>query len=756
MSTDKTQLNKYNNLPDIMLGSNAPDCHAPRPHPSHKKALKACVYAASAILLGASTAFAQQAAQSSQAGQKSPGESQSLVVQNNTSRPARASSAKKDDQTIKLDKYVVTASGFEQTLANAPASISVIGRMEIETRPFATLADAVKDMPGVTITKSKSGDDISLRGMSSDYTLILVDGKRQNSREMRPNGFGEAETGFFPPSGAIERIELVRGPMSTLYGSDAMGGVINIITRKVAPQWGGSIGSNYTFQLEDNLGDAWSGNVYVNGPLVQGKLGLAVFGRYYHRDEDDLGVSGNSPSRRGYRETDLSNLGARLSFTPTPDHDIILEAGAARQRYEGTPGKTGSMGSTTTSDSPYDQVQRFNRDYATLSHTGRWNIGTSDIAFQYEDSETLGRNVTITKADSTKYTVPRTLEIQNFVADAKIHIPLPKNELTIGGQYIDSDGKDGVAYDDNNPNPDGTYPLKSLGMRQFSLFAEDEFRILPALAITGGLRYDHHDSFGDHYSPRGYLVWNTTKYLTIKGGVSTGFKTPKLTQTTAGLSGIGGQGTVPILGNPNLKPETSTSYELGIVLMKNSTYSLTLTGFYNKFDDKISSITIVHNTPEYNQYLDPNAWSRDASMAINIDTAETRGVELGGSARFLKRWKLQANYTYIESEQTSGANKGQPLNNMPKHHLNGRLACDVTKTINVWIYGAWFGKEERVNATAYKAYALFDIGANWNINRNLSLSLGVYNLFDKELHDTTIYSTISDNRRVWAGVNFTF
>ncbi|WP_334319495.1 TonB-dependent receptor [Termitidicoccus mucosus] len=674
-------------------------------------------------------------------------------------RRARAAheEAASRDNLVQLDKFVVTASGFEQTLANSPASISVVSKVELEARPFVTLVDAVKDMPGVTVTNSKSGNDISLRGMASDYTLILVDGKRQNSRQMRPNGFGEAETGFSPPLGAIERIELVRGPMSTLYGSDAMGGVVNIITRKVASEWGGSLGGNYTAQFDDRLGDESSGDIYANGPLLQNKLGLAVFGRYYHRDEDDLAVAGNSPGRRGARKADTSTIGARLSYTPSPAHDIILEGGASRQRVEGTPGKTGTVGSTTTSDSPYDPVLRFNRDYASLSHTGRWAIGTSDIAVHYEDAETLGRNVSIVKSGTTtKYTVPRTLEIQNLVADAKMHMPLPKNNLTFGGQYIDSEGKDGVAYDVDHPRPDGTYPLKTLSMRQFSFFAEDEFRILESLALTGGVRYDHHDSFGGQVSPRGYLVWNTTKYLTLKGGVSTGFKTPTLTQTTAGLSGIGGQGTLPLLGNPDLKPETSTNYEAGVSLVINHTLNLTFTGFYNKFDDKIGSKTVLRGSDEFNKYLDPDAWSRDGSMSINIDTAETRGFEAGGSYRFLKNWKISGNYTFVESEQTSGANKGKPLNAMPKHHANGTLGWDVTPDVSAWVRGAWYGTQWRDVGDDYKAYALFDIGAAWSINPWVKLNVGIYNLFNKELHDTDIYSTISDNRRLWAGLNINF
>src|SRR5690606_34736317 len=128
-----------------------------------------------------------------------------------------------------LAPVVVTASGFEQDIRSAPASISVVTRQELEEKSFSDLADALRDIEGIDVrgATGKTGNlNISIRGMPSEYTLILIDGRRQNSAgDVTPNGFGDTATGFIPPIGAIERIEVIRGPMSTLYGSDAMGGV---------------------------------------------------------------------------------------------------------------------------------------------------------------------------------------------------------------------------------------------------------------------------------------------------------------------------------------------------------------------------------------------------------------------------------------------------------------------------------------------------------------------------------------------------
>ncbi len=136
--------------------------------------------------------------------------------------PAGATLAQTINETM-----VVTASGFEQKVTDAPASITVITREDLEQKRVASIADALSDVEGVDVGGSvgkTGGLNISMRGMPSDYTLVLIDGRRQNNvGNVTPNGFGETSNSFMPPVAAIERIEVIRGPMSTLYGSDAMG-----------------------------------------------------------------------------------------------------------------------------------------------------------------------------------------------------------------------------------------------------------------------------------------------------------------------------------------------------------------------------------------------------------------------------------------------------------------------------------------------------------------------------------------------------
>ncbi|MFA6757108.1 MAG: TonB-dependent receptor plug domain-containing protein, partial [Sulfurospirillaceae bacterium] len=152
------------------------------------------------------------------------------------------------NEATRLDdiQIVTTAGGYEQKITDAPASISVITQEDLEKKPYLNLLDAVRDIEvidiGETNDKTNNGT-VSIRGMGSDYTLILIDGKKQNnSGDIYPNSFEGAQLASIPPLSMIERIEVIRGPMSTLYGSDAIGGVINIITKKISQEWAGAIG----------------------------------------------------------------------------------------------------------------------------------------------------------------------------------------------------------------------------------------------------------------------------------------------------------------------------------------------------------------------------------------------------------------------------------------------------------------------------------------------------------------------------------
>lgn len=636
------------------------------------------------------------------------------------------------------DAIVVTAAGYEQKIEDAPASISVISREELQEKRYGSLAEALVDVEGIDVgqTAGKTGGlNISIRGMPSDYTLVLVDGRRQNAPgNVTPNGFGETSTSFLPPFSAIERIEVVRGPMSTLYGSDAMGGVINLVTRKVGDRWRGTATGEATIQGDGDFGNIYSGNAYLNGPLIPNLLGLSVRGSYYHREASDLSyldANGNpvEVSKRGPSpvQADIYTLGGRLSLTPHPDHDIWIEADIARQRYDNSTSQLG----TGTVQGGYGPELKFHRDNYVLAHTWRAGFATFDTTLTRNITETFGR--TIPPGTPGKVAGdPRALKATNTIFDSRAVVPLDPFTVTLGGQYWKAEMVDGVAVN----------PYEFV---QWALFGETEWRIAEPFAITLGARYDDHETFGGKLSPRAYAVWNMSDAVTLKGGVSRGFKTPRLDQITPGITGFTGQGTRPTIGTPGLKPETSTSYEVGLYFDNGGLFSGNVTLFNNDFTDKIATGVGVPNCSFAGGPNRPNCVDVGNfplvdlfAQSINVDKAVTRGAEVAARFEFSPAISLGLNYTYTESEQKTGAEAGLPLVNTPKHMINGNLRWKPTDRVSTWLRTEIRSKRFRgvgVEQTAlgsYKGYALFHVGGSFEVTPAFKLGAAIYNLLDTD------------------------
>ncbi len=328
------------------------------------------------------------------------------------------------DGTTVLQQIVVTASGFEQNVKDAPASITVVTREDLEKGSYRDLTDALREVQGVSVTGIANEKDIFIRGLPGAYTLILVDGKRQSTRDARTNGNSGFEQSFVPPVSAIERIEVVRGPMSSLYGSDAMGGVINIITRKVGDVWSGSVTSEGTVQQHSKFGNSGQVSWYANGPILKDRLGLQIWGRGFTRGEDRI-LNGTTSAK----EYDFNG---RLTFTPNEDHDIYLEAGKARLRRDAESGET----LAANADGTYNTNTR---DHWSLSHTGRWGPTTSEFSFQQEWAERTNFTRNFRTGRVTEN--PRSPEVRNSVLDGKFTTPFElfgNHTLVTGGQYFEA------------------------------------------------------------------------------------------------------------------------------------------------------------------------------------------------------------------------------------------------------------------------------------------------------------------------------
>ncbi|MDX4956374.1 TonB-dependent receptor domain-containing protein [Delftia acidovorans] len=628
-----------------------------------------------------------------------------------------------------LSTVVVTASGTAVDIKEAPASISVITREDIERKPVTSIGELLSTIPGVTGGLSGTGaqSKIKLRGLPEKYTLILVDGKRQgNSAGINyRDDLGSQDLDWISPE-MIERIEVVRGPMSSLYGSDAMGGVINIITRKIGKRWSGSTTLNYSKPSDGDRGDTRQLGFNISGPLSD-KFGLRLGGNYTDRaaDENTGGFPGTYQSTAGSRK---QNLNALLNWQLTPDQVIGIEAAQGIQRATGSDARTASGDQVVY---PWG-LSKLEQTKFGLSHDGRWGDLTSKLNLvhnKYEDKgDTIGNNSKETTLDGR---IDKPLKLWGL-----------DQAMTLGMQWrresLDNRDTIGLAPIDYAGRP---VSGSGLSATTWALFGEDQIFLRDNLALTLGLRMDHHQKYGNNWSPRAYLVYHPASEWTVRGGVSRGFRAPNLKENSASaatqsggngcrsLAGMGWTSTSVnadgtrgcyMAGNPDLQPETSTNFELGTSWDRNG-WALGATYFHTNFKNKIDYQPLGF----YNGFW----WTRMA----NAQRARTRGLEGFVNVPLAKGLTWNTNITKMfESKNLS---TGASLLAVPELSIYSSLQWQIRQGWSAMFSARHVGKEVVTTGTATtfaKAYTTFDVSMNYNVTDTLTLRAGIINLADKE------------------------
>ncbi|RBQ28358.1 TonB-dependent receptor domain-containing protein [Aliarcobacter vitoriensis] len=737
-----------------------------------------------------------------------------------------------NETTVLDDVQVVTsAAGYEQKITDAPASISVITQEDLQKKPYTNLLDAVKDIEGVDIgeTNDKTNNgQVSIRGMGADYTLLLVDGKRQNNNgDLYPNSFGGVQWASIPPLSMVERIEVVRGPMSTLYGSDAMGGVINIITKKISNEWTGAIGYAKTIQTENDYGNDDRVDFSIMGPIVKDKLGLSLRGSFF-----DVDKSNPEYAKLYYNGTDVSKgndsfgsgkgnvkhedwtFGAGLAFTPNENHTIKFDYDVAKQKYDNTPyiKRDGTIGDPLGTNDTYSALLqqragykdelRFEREQYALNWEADWAVGKSTVGIHHVDTNNNGRTLPPTldereymknmgylysgsnvnsAANQAKLAAAmqdpvflamlprpdRPLQSKNTTYSAKYELPLNNHFLVVGAEYQKSELKDGVfGMEKGNSDVSKEY-------YQYALYAEDNWNIIDPLTLTVGARYNKHEDFGDNISPRVYLSYAATDSWTFKGGVSTGYKAPKATDLYDGITGFGSQGANPMIGNPDLKPEKSISYEIAAYYEHENKHNFNVTLFQNNFKDKIETNSDFKGTAG-DRWEALRAANGSLSKKENVAKATIKGIEVAGKYYILDNLSIKANYTYLNSENKAD---DKPLSNSPKHMYNATLDWEATSKLNTYLqlsgdidrYRSTYADSNGNNKDLYyKNFSIWNLGASYKFTKDFTLIGRVNNLFDKDYLEygladrvgTTNYYDEYNNkpagRNFWLSARYTF
>ncbi|MEQ1962693.1 catecholate siderophore receptor CirA [Xenorhabdus khoisanae] len=623
------------------------------------------------------------------------------------------------------DTIVVTASSVsKESVIDAPATISVITQEEIERKPVQNLIDILREVPGIQFhNEDDNRKGISIRGLDTSYTLILVDGKRVNSRSavFRHNDYDLS----WIPTIAIERIEIIRGPMSSLYGADALGGVVNIITKKNSNTWHGTISTDATIQEDRDHGDTYKGGFFASGPLIQDKLDVKVYGSLSDRKKDK-GVQSDTKHQPGFEGFTSRDANVDFRWTLDKKQEINFGYGISRQDRN-----SDSIGDT-----------RLERQNYSIDHLGHWEKATTELRFYGEDID----NYVSTKIKS-----------ESKVVDGKVIIPLFDNVdmLSIGGEY-----KYDKLKDSQNLKNGGTTNKK-----QFALFAENEWSIAETLIFTTGLRMDHHEDYGDHYSPRAYLVYNATDSVTVKGGWSSAFKAPSLLELSPDWQTYSCRGACSIIGTSDLDPETSQNIELGLYYKGYDGILEDVSGSVTVYQNDVKDMININRTsdsklaPSYSNFV---GWTkgRDGKdipvfKYYNVDKARIRGLETEVKIPLLdKQLNLGLNYTYTDARDRTN---GTPLSTKPFNNFNTTLNWYPNEDTSLYLSANYQGKSRAVSSkdVSRGGYTIWNLGGSYKVTNNVKLRAGVLNLFDKTMERAN-YGYNEEGRRYFITADYSF
>jgi outer membrane receptor for ferrienterochelin and colicins len=606
---------------------------------------------------------------------------------------------------------VITASRHAQLALDAPASMSVVTREQIEARGAEDVLDALRAETGIALQGRAVGGRkvISLRGMDPKHTLYLVDGKRIGASD---GTIGSSDFQYdWVSMDDVERIEVVRGPLSVLYGSEAMGGVVNVITRQPTDVWRFGARSEALRTATARGGDGWRAAVSASGPLGDG-LGLRVGASSLVRDPV---ASPSDPRLSELEGTDKVEGWLGLAWQPSADHRIELEH---RQGEETRFAEARERGGQRRYHGTENDIERA---LSAIGWSAEWGADSSSQLRAYRSMI----DVVNERSHGVAVNIPQRLT--DDVLEGQWRQRLGPTALTLGLEWRDENLRDAGL-----PGGEST-------ARHRALFVQHEWPVTAAVDLTMGVRQDRHSLFGTETSPRAYVVWRAAPGWTIKGGYSHGFKAPNLKQIVPGSRR---EGPNEFLGNPDLRPETSDGLELGLAWTRDR-HEAQLTLFEQRVDDLIE-VTLVAAGPV------PGIGTYTYR---NLSRATLRGLEASYALPLAGGFSAQASWNWLDAR----ADDGRPLPRRPRQSAALRLD---------WTQGPWraglraeHSGEQWLPATTSGAAdvrgpAMTLFGAQ--VARDLSpwlpgltATLGVENLGDVRPVDVAAQYTQAEIPRTW-------
>jgi iron complex outermembrane receptor protein len=606
-----------------------------------------------------------------------------------------------------MNVSVYSASKYEQKATEAPSSVSVVTAEEIRKYGYRTLADILNSLRSFYMTYDRNYNFIGVRGFAppGDFNtrlLLLVDGHRINDGIYDTAAVG---TEFLLDVDLIDRVEVIRGPSSSLYGSNAFFGVINVITRRGKDLKGGEV-SGEAASFGTFKGRATYGNRFGNG------LEVLLSGSVFDSEGQDLFFPEfNDPATNNGIAEKRDGDKFQSFFSTLAYRDFTFQA-AYISREKTIP--TGSYG--TVFNDPRNRTVD-DRYYVDLKYDGSIDEKTSFSSRVFYDW--YGYRGDYVFSDNAINPVPPFQFVNKddtrnawWGAEAKLSRKmLETHRLTVGVEYRDHFRQDQRNFDEN---PFASRLDDMRNIRVWAMYLQDEFEIAKGLILNAGVRHDRYSTFGGTTNPRVALIYNPRPKTTLKLLYGRAFRAPNVFEMFYTDGGVTQK------ANPALLPEKIETVEGVIEQSIGDHLRLLVAGYFYKITDLIT------------QETDP---ADGLLLYDNEDAVYARGVETGLNGRWANGTEGRASYTYQQAWSAVGI---KPVNS-PRHLAKLNLIAPlIGEKVFAGGESQYVGKRTSLQGDTARAYYVVNLTLHGrNLVAGFDASAGVYNLFDYRYGDPT-------------------
>lgn len=612
--------------------------------------------------------------------------------------------AAEDLQEFALDDMVVTATRTESKMVDVPVNTTVISAEKIADRHYLDVVDALKDVPGANVLDTGVGayeKKVVLNG--DERVLVLVDGKRVNI-DMGTMSRASYDLNQMPDVSLIERIEVVKGHGGALYGSDAVGGVINIITKKMDHSYG---------KVSMGFGSHQARDAKAMYTIKEGKTGVMVAASKYKQGYHEYKDAKTDANKRWPAASTYENEKVSVKLSQELSETSNLELGYDFSKFEGV--RSYSTKATSASFSN----KKTNDFYAKYD----WTVNDKDQGFIQ-----LYRNKYDYYNAGDMYETDTGFEAQQNITLSD------NNQLVVGASYRKAKALNATSYTAE----------KSINNK--AVFVSDQWEFAPNWTLDAGVRYDKHSTAGSKTTWSAGLnkKFDENSHAYFNWGQV--FKAPTLDDlyyySVAEFYGKKYES----YGNPNLKPEKGDTWTIGYGTKIADKTSVNISYFQSKLEDAIDWDTT-------------NSDNASVSIVRNVDKQKKNGMELSVAHELNDNWDLEASYTYIRVKNNEhGSGYVRDANYIPNMYRFGVRYHDDLWNADLFMRG---GSGADKSAYVDSKYMTLDMSVAYKATKDLSFYAKGYNLFNKAYAESAgvnggTYTYPAQGRRFIIGAEYTF